>query len=512
MQIFLTIFWFFLVSFAISCVPQIPRSDASVLNLLRAVTEGNSNSLQSTASTTPSNSSASLTISYPLSQYVFLVSTAIPTLNPTVNQTVTSCSVTPSLPTGLTLNASTCTITGTPTAQTARASYTVTASSASGNATTSVSIRISNTSAIAVIGQAGSFITSNLGATADNTLNQPSSVRADSSGNLAVSDFGNRRILYYTQANISAGISPGIDIRATRVYGQQLSFTCSASFNDYTGTCTNGTANANNMASPQSVFLDNSGNIFAEAGNRVLVFSSNASLAATRVYGQLTSTNFTSSTANNGGTVTANTVSNVQQTALDSSGGLYLCDSSNNRVLYYPSGSTTASRVYGQPDFSSSTANNGGISANSLSNPTGVALDSNGNVYIADQNNNRILRYTGTDTNATTVYGQANFTTSATGVTATTLNTPWMLAIDRSDNLFVTDYGNRRVLVFPSGSTTAARVYGQGSFTCGLANTNGSCATTGVTANGLNNPRGVSVDAFGNVYIADTGNNRILIY
>jgi hypothetical protein len=506
MQIFLTIFWFFLVSFAISCVPQIPRSDASVLNLLRAVTEGNSNSLQSTASTTPSNSSASLTISYPLSQYVFLVSTVIPTLNPTVNQTVTSCSVTPSLPTGLTLNASTCTISGTPTAQTARASYTVTASSASGNATTSVSIRISSTSAIAVIGHAGVFTTGTLGGTADNTLNQPSSVRADSSGNLAVSDFGNRRILYYTQANISAGG----DIRATRVYGQQLSFTCSASFNDYTGTCTNGTASASNMSSPQSVFLDNSGNIFAEAGNRVLVFSSNASLAATRVYGQA---NFSTSTANAGGTVTANTVSNVQQTALDSSGGLYLCDSSNNRVLYYPSGSTTASRVYGQfNSFTASTGNNGGVSADSLSNPTGVALDSNGNVYIADQNNNRILRYTGTSTTATTVYGQANFTTSATGVTATTLNTPWMLAIDRSDNLFVTDYGNRRVLVFPSGSTTVARVYGQGSFTCGLANTNGSCATTGVTANGLNNPRGVSVDAFGNVYIADTGNNRILIY
>lgn len=511
MQIFLTIFWLFLVSFAISCVPQIPRSDASVLNLLRAVTEGNSTLSSTPTSSAPTSASTTptFTISYPLSQYVFLVSTAIPTLNPTVNQTVTSCSVTPSLPTGLTLNASTCTISGTPTAQTARASYTVTASSASGNATTSVSIRISSTSAIAVIGHAGVFTTGTLGGTAANTLNQPSSVRADSSGNLAVSDFGNRRILYYTQANISAGG----DITATRVYGQQLSFTCSASFNDYTGTCTNGTANANNMASPQSVFLDNSGNIFAEAGNRVLVFSSNASLAATRVYGQLTSTNFTSSTANNGGTVTANTVSNVQQTALDSSGGLYLCDSSNNRVLYYPSGSTTASRVYGQfNSFTASTGNNGGVSADSLSNPTGVALDSNGNVYIADQNNNRILRYTGTSTTATTVYGQANFTTSATGVTATTLNTPWMLAIDRSDNLFVTDYGNRRVLVFPSGSTTAARVYGQGSFTCGLANTNGSCATTGVTANGLNNPQGVSVDAFGNVYIADTGNNRILIY
>ncbi len=63
--------------------------------------------------------------------------------------------------------------------------------------------------------------------------------------------------------------------------------------------------------------------------------------------------------------------------ALDSSGNLYVADEYNNRVLFYPAGSTTATRVYGQSgSFTSNTANNGGISANSLRQPCGVALDS----------------------------------------------------------------------------------------------------------------------------------------
>ncbi len=62
---------------------------------------------------------------------------------------------------------------------------------------------------------------------------------------------------------------------------------------------------------------------------------------------------------------------NISRNAMfDSSGNLYIADYSNNRVLYYPSGSTTATRVYGQAgSFTTNTANNGGISANSLYGP-----------------------------------------------------------------------------------------------------------------------------------------------
>ena len=74
------------------------------------------------------------------------------------------------------------------------------------------------------------------------------------------------------------------------------------------------------------------------------------------------------------------------------------------------------------------------------------------------------------------------------------------------DCLYAADYNNRRVLYFAKGSTTATRVYGQqGNFTTSTIN-NGGLTT------GLNNAQSVSVDGFGNVFIADTGNNRVVMY
>src|SRR5579871_2295092 len=78
-----------------------------------------------------------------------------------------------------------------------------------------------------------------------------------------------------------------------------------------------------------------------------------AATIATQVYGQ---PDFTTNTANS---VTAGSLNLPQGTALDANGGLYVVDSHDNRVLYYPSGSTTATRVYGQSGFTSYTANSG---------------------------------------------------------------------------------------------------------------------------------------------------------
>jgi hypothetical protein len=82
-----------------------------------------------------------------------------------------------------------------------------------------------------------------------------------------------------------------------------------------------------------------------------------------------------------------------------------------------------------------------------------------------------------------------------------------MIAVDPYDNLYVTDYNNNRLLFFLKGSITATRVYGQlGSFTTGTLN-NG-----GVTANSISQIHSVHVDVYGNVYVVDTGNNRVLMY
>ena len=195
-----------------------------------------------------------------------------------------------------------------------------------------------------------------------------------------------------------------------------------------------------------------------------------------------------------------------QSVALDSSGNLYVADTGNSRVLFYPAGMTTATQVYGQGG--SFTSDTGGVGTGGLSSPFALALDSNGNLYVADSGNNRVLFYPAGSTTATQVYGQGgSFTSNAQnngGVSANSLFSPQAVVVDSGGNLYVADYFNSRVLFYPSGSTTATRVYGQGgSFTSNNPQTD---------ANSLNNPAAVALDNTGNLYVADKSNNRVVEY
>ncbi len=345
-----------------------------------------------------------------------------------------------------------------------------------------------------VYGQGGSLTTGieNNGGVSANSLDYLGGVAVDASGNLYVADAGNNRVLFY----------PAGSTTPTRVYGQNGSLT--------SNTPNNGGVSANSLWNPVGVAVDSGGNLYVadDYNSRVLFFPA-GSTTATRVYGQGGS--FTSNAANNGG-VSANSLWEPFAVALDGSGNLYVADYVNNRVLYYPAGSTTATRVYGQGgSFTSGAANNGGISANSLDQPTGVALDSSGDLYVADLQNNRVLFYPYGSTTATQVYGQGgSFTTNAInngGVSANSLSNPLALTVDPSGNLYVVDRSNNRVLFYPFGSTTASRVYGQGgSFTTNTINTGG------VSANSLADPYGIALDSSGNLYVSDWLNGRVLEY
>ncbi len=300
----------------------------------------------------------------------------------------------------------------------------------------------------------------------------------------------------------SAGVSPA----AFAVYGQGGSF--------ISNTANNGGVSATSLSNPRRVALDSSGNLYVSDfnNNRVLFYPS-GSTTATRVYGQAGS--FTSNTANNGG-ISASSLNQPKSVAIDNNGNLYVADTGNNRVLFYPPGSIIATRVYGQNGSFTSNALNGPlgvVSANSLNQPGGVSTDASGNLYIADTNNNRVLYFTSGSTTATTVYGQIlSFVTNTTDAplgtpSANNLSQPISTTVDSGGNLYVADLGNNRVLFYPSGSTTATRVYGQaGSFTSNTVN-NG-----GISASSLSSPYGVALDALGNIYIVDTGNNRVLFY
>jgi sugar lactone lactonase YvrE len=272
-----------------------------------------------------------------------------------------------------------------------------------------------------------------------------------------------------------------------------------------TNSANNGGITATSLASPFDDVLASSGELYVcDSGNNRVLYYPAGSTTATRVYGQ--SGNFITNSVNSGG-LSAISLNTPQGLALDSSGNLYVSDSGNNRVLYYPAGSTTATRVYGQSgSFITNSVNSGGLSATSLNAPQGLALDSTGNLYISDSGNNRILYYPAGQTTATQVYGQSgSFITGVVnnaGISASSLSSPAGLNVDVAGNLYVSDSGNNRVLYYPAGQTTATRVYGQG----------GSFAsnTAGISASNLANPKGISVDSSGNIAVAEYSNNRLL--
>jgi len=230
--------------------------------------------------------------------------------------------------------------------------------------------------------------------------------------------------------------------------------------------------------------------------------------SASIVIGQ---SNFTAHTAG----TSATALNDPFGVAFDSSGNLWVADHYNNRILMYPKGNgfangAAATIVIGQSNFTAHTA---GTNATALNDPFGVAFDSSGNLWVADADNNRVLMYPkgngfANSEAATIVIGQSNFTAHTAGTNATSLYGPYAIAFDSSGNLWVADFHNYRILMYPKGngfanSEAATIVIGQSNFTA---------HTAGTSATALYDPVGVAFDSSGNLWVADHYNNRILMY
>jgi hypothetical protein len=185
--------------------------------------------------------------------------------------------------------------------------------------------------------------------------------------------------------------------------------------------------------------------------------------------------------------------------AIDSEGHVYVADTQNDRVLGWISttalrNGAPASLLAGQSSFFDS-GGVGGLqptAADTLRSPSGVATDSQGNLYVVDRGDSRVLAFanpfaqcSGTPCiigKAQAVFGQADFVSNkpnqGAGPTAQSLYAPVGAAVDTSDNLFVADQYNNRVLeyrqpltsanhcnnMFPCADVSADTVYGQADF------------------------------------------------
>lgn len=156
-----------------------------------------------------------------------------------------------------------------------------------------------------------------------------------------------------------------------------------------------------------------------------------------------------------------------QSAAVDSQGGTWIIEFDNNRAVYYDPGLTSASFVRGQASFADSLPNRGGVpGANTLKNPEGACIDASDNLIIADGGNHRALLWPSASMVAIRVYGQSDFASSTAVMIATaqSLNRPSSCAFDVAQNLYIADSGNNRILRYAPGVTTATFVIGQPDF------------------------------------------------
>ena len=189
---------------------------------------------------------------------------------------------------------------------------------------------------------------------------------------------------------------------------------------------------------------------------------------------------------------------NPQGIAADSNGNLYIADSGNARIrVIYPSHILNTAAGYGRY-----AGDNGPALSAVLTNPGFVALDNMGDLLISDQDNHvvRMVDLTGT---ITTIAGSGIPGNAGDGGPATSaqLNSPQGLAVDSLGNVYVADAVNATVrMITPDGAIF--RIAGGGT----ILNDGGPALKAK-----LNSPHGIALDGQGNIYIADSSNNRVRI-
>jgi sugar lactone lactonase YvrE len=187
-----------------------------------------------------------------------------------------------------------------------------------------------------------------------------------------------------------------------------------------------------------------------------------------------------------------------EQLVFDAAGNLYIADSGDDLIREISvTGVISTAAGSGQEGFS---GDGGPASGAQLDGPSGVAVDANGDLYIADTNNNRIREVSGGTISTIAGTGVAGFGGDSGTATAAQLDMPTALAIDAQGNLYIADTGNQRIRKI--AGTTITTVAGNGIE--GFAG-DGAAAI----AARLDEPGGVAVDAAGNLYIGDTNNQRV---
>lgn len=297
----------------------------------------------------------------------------------------------------------------------------------------------------------------------------PAGIASDGAGTLYVADTGNSTI---------------------RVITPSASVSTFAGTADDTGTL-DGAGTAARFNGPSGIAIDASGTIYVcDTANstlrRITASASVSTLAGSApVVGAAD------------GSAALSTFNNPTGIAADALGNLYLVDTSNS-VVREITPSASVSTLAGTPGVLGSA--NGSGAAASFYYPQGVATDGAGNIYVADTSSDTIRRITASG-QVTTLAGTAGVAggVDATGAAAS-FNSPVALATDSAGNVYVADSFNSTIRKITPGGVVSTFA--------GTSGATGSTDATGAAARFLF-PAGIAIDAAGNLYVADSFNNTI---
>jgi sugar lactone lactonase YvrE len=320
------------------------------------------------------------------------------------------------------------------------------------------------------------------------SLNSPTGIAIDASGNVYFDDDGNNVI---RELNIATN-------EVTTVVGTGAT--------GYTGD--NGPAASATLNHPTQLAFDADYNLYiADADNNVVRKVSGGiitTVAGTGIAGY----------SGDGSAAVHAMLDYPDSIFLDAAGNLYISDASNNRIRKVTSNgviNTVAGNGIG-----SYGGDNGPALDAELNGPTRVVVDSVGNLYISDLHNNRIRKVNGSNEIISTIAGNGISGDEGDGGAATSaeLNEPVSLALDTSGNVYIADLGNQRIRVVNT-QTAAATLLGVAVQPGTIATVVGGGAQSDLYAGAVLSvsllyPTGLLTDKTGNLYFADADNNIIL--
>jgi sugar lactone lactonase YvrE len=239
-------------------------------------------------------------------------------------------------------------------------------------------------------------------------------------------------------------------------------------------------------------------NAFGTAYGSVVKFTTSATLSA--VTGSVTTFAGNTTGGYADGTGTGAQFNNPIGIAVDAQGNIYVSDSFNNRIrMITPGGVVTTLAGNGVAGYA-----DGDAASAQFYGPQGLAVDAQGNVFVADYGNNVIRKITAAGVVSTVAGNTTAGYVDGAATTVAEFNSPAGVAVDKQGNLYVADHNNNMIRKVTSAGVVSTIA---GTKTAGYVN--GTVNTTTGAYASFNGPNGIIVDAAGNIFVADLGNSAI---